>query len=44
VLSAFLPELGITGGAYTLLMTLALAAGGVLVALVGLARARRLRL
>ena len=44
VLSAVLPELGIHGTAYTLLMAFALAAGGVLAALVGLARVRRLRL
>ena len=44
LLSVLLPELGISGTAYVLLMALGLAGGGVLVALIALARARRLRL
>ena len=44
VLSAVLPELGVSGAAYVVLMALALAAGGGLVALISLARVRRLRL
>ena len=43
-LSAFLPEFGVSGTAYTLVMALVLAAGGALVAVVALARVRRLRL
>jgi len=43
-LSAFLPEWGIDGLVYVLVMALVLAAGGGVVALIGLARARRLRL
>lgn len=43
-LSAFLPALGISGAAYVALMVVFLAAGGALVAVVALARVRRLRL
>jgi len=43
-LSAFLPELGVSGAAYVAVMTAFLAAGGVLVTVVALARVRRLRL
>jgi uncharacterized membrane protein len=42
-LSAFLPELGVSGEAYVAVMALAFAAGGALVAVVALARVRRLR-
>lgn len=43
-LSAFLPELGVSGAAYVAVMALALVGGGVLVAVVALARVRRLRI
>lgn len=43
-LSAFLPEWGVDGTAYVLAMALVIAAGAGMVALIGLARARRLRL
>jgi uncharacterized membrane protein len=43
-LSALLPELGLDGAAYMAVMAVAMAAGGVLVALIALARARHLRL
>lgn len=43
ILSLLLPELGFSGVAYTVVMTLALAGSAVLVAIVALARARRLR-
>ena len=43
-LSAFLPGWGVGGAAYVVVMTGVLAAGGALVVLVALARARRLRL
>ena len=42
--SAFLPEWGVDGLAYMLVMAGVLAAGGAVVAFIGLARSRRLRL
>jgi uncharacterized membrane protein len=42
-LSAFLPEFGVSGTAYTLVMALALAGSGALVAVIALARVQRLR-
>ena len=44
LLSLLLPELGVSGTAYAILMTVVLAAGSALAAILGLARARRLRL
>ena len=44
ILSAFLPELGVSGATYIAVMALVLAAGGALVCFVALARVRRLRL
>ena len=44
LLSLLLPEIGIAGTAYVVLMALALVAGGVVVALIALARTRLLRL
>jgi uncharacterized membrane protein len=44
LLSLLLPALGVSGAAYAILMTLALAAGGALVTTIALARSRRLRL
>ena len=41
--SLLLPELGVSGAVYVALMTAVLAAGSVLVAIIALARARRLR-
>ena len=43
LLSLLLPELGVSGAAYTIVMTLALAGGVVLVAIIAFARVRRLR-
>ena len=43
-LSLVLPQLGVSGAAYSILMALVLAAGGILAAVIALARARRLRL
>jgi uncharacterized membrane protein len=44
VLSLLLPELGVSGAAYAVLMALVLALGSALAAIIALARARRLRL
>jgi uncharacterized membrane protein len=44
ILSALLPELGVSGTAYTVLMMLVLATACALVGLIALARVRRLRL
>ena len=44
VASLVLPQAGVSGAAYSILMAVALAAGGALVAAIALARARRLRL
>ena len=44
LLSLLLPELGVSGAAYTAVMALALAGGALLVAILALARVRRLRL
>jgi len=44
LLSLLLPELGVSGAIYSVLMALVLAAGGMLVAAIAFARARRLRL
>ena len=43
LLSLLLPELGVSGAAYTIVMTLTLAGGAVLVAIIAFARVRRLR-
>jgi uncharacterized membrane protein len=44
LLSLLLPELGVSGAPYAILMSLVLAVGGTLVAIIAFARARRLRL
>ena len=44
LVSLLLPELGVSGAPYTIVMTLVLAGGAVLVAIIALARVRRLRL
>jgi len=44
LLSLLLPALGVSGPAYSVLMALVLVGGGLLVAVIALARVRRLRL